>query len=417
MSTLSTERTVGAGTSGGGVSTPSPGRSTGATWAIVAAREIQVRLRDRNFLMSTGFTLVFLLLAILLQGFLGGGAMSYKLGVEGAEGTRVVAMADQAVKAGDPGAELTAVELGDAAAVEDAARTGEVDYGLIQTDDGWEVVDEGPTFSDLQLVLGDVVRQDALARNAEAAGTDLPSLMSGSVLTTRDLTATEDGSDGFMAFILGFVFALLFYMASLLFGMQIAQSVVEEKQSRLVEILAAAIPVRSLLIGKVLGNTVLALGQLVLIVSAGLVGLTFTDYDVALPGLAAGIAWYIPFFVLGFLALSCIWAAAGSLASRNEDLQSTTMPLTMLLVVVFIVGISLQGVWREIASFVPIMSTILMPMRVLEGETLWWEPALALVLVLAFCFLTIALGARLYQRSLLHTSGSLSWRRALTLKG
>lgn len=420
MSTLSTDRAVGTDDRRGtrrGDGPVSTSGSGAAKWPIVAAREIQVRLRDRNFLMSTGFTLVFLLGAIIAQNFLGGGAMSYRLGVVDAEGSRVVAMADAVVKAEDPGAELTAVELGDAAAVEDAARTGDVDYGLLQTADGWEVVDEGPTFSELQLVLGEVVREDAMTRNAEAAGTDLATLLSGGVLTTRDLTATADGSDGFLAFALGFVFALLFYMASLLFGMQIAQSVVEEKQSRLVEILAAAIPVRSLLLGKVLGNTVLALGQLVLIVAVGLVGLTFTDYDVALPGLAAGIAWYIPFFVLGFLALSCIWAAAGSLASRSEDLQSTTMPLTMLLVVVFIVGVNLQGVWREIASFVPIMSTILMPMRVLEGETAWWEPALALVLVLAFCLVTIALGARLYQRSLLHTSGSLSWRRALTLKG
>lgn len=386
-------------------------------WPLVAAREIQVRLRDKNFLTSTVLT-VLLLLAVMVAPSLfgGGGSMSYKIGVEGAEGVSIVQQSEQVAQASDEGASLTATELGDAAAVEEATRTGDVDYGLIQTDAGWELVDEGPTSNELSAIVGEVVRTQALTANAEAAGTDVGSLMAGTELTTRDLTESSDGSNGLVAFILGMVFAALFYMSSLMFGMQIASSVVEEKQSRLVEILAAAVPIRSLLFGKVVGNTVLALGQLILIVAVGLIGLTFTDFDIALPGLMEGIAWYIPFFVFGFLALACIWAAAGSLASRNEDLQSTTMPLTMVLVLVFVVGINLQGMWREIGSFVPVLSTILMPMRILEGETAWWEPVVALALVLVFCWFTIRIGARLYQRSVMHTSGTMSWRKALTAK-
>lgn len=72
------------------------------------------------------------------------------------------------------------------------------------------------------------------------------------------------------------MFAFLFYLSSILFGMSIAQSVVEEKQNRIVEILASAIPVRQLLIGKVAGNTVLAFAQLTLFVVAGLIGLAAT---------------------------------------------------------------------------------------------------------------------------------------------
>ena len=56
-------------------------------------------------------------------------------------------------------------------------------------------------------------------------------------------------------------------------------------------------------------------------------------------------------------------------------------------------------------------------MRIIEGGTELWEPVLALVLVLAFSGLTIWLGARLYERALLHTSGSLTWRKAMTLRG
>lgn len=74
-------------------------------------------------------------------------------------------------------------------------------------------------------------------------------------------------------------------------------------------------------------------------------------------------------FVVGFLSLACIWAAAGAMASRTEDLRATTMPLTVALVAVLFVGISLQGAARGIGSFVPVLSTILMPVRVLEGQT------------------------------------------------
>ena len=398
------------------VDTSEPAYRGGRAWPLVAGREIQVKLRDKNFIWSTVLSVVLLLAVLLAQSFLGGGAMSYTLGVEDAEGSAIVAEADQLAQATDEKASLTAQELGDRAAVEDAARIGDVDYGLIRTDDGWELVDEGPVSNELQVVVGDAVRTQAMAANAEAAGTDVASLMEGTTLSARDLTAQEDGTDGFMAFLLGLVFAFLFYMSSLMFGMQIAASVVEEKQSRLVEILAAAVPVRQLLVGKVLGATALAFGQLLLFVGVGLIGLAFTDYSAALAGLSEGIVWYVAFFVVGFLALACVWAAAGSLASRHEDIQSTTMPLTMVLVLVFVVGLSLQGAGRVIGSFVPVLSTILMPMRILEGETQWWEPVAALALVLVFCAITIWLGAKLYRRTVLHTSGSLTWRKALTMK-
>ena len=117
-------------------------------------------------------------------------------------------------------------------------------------------------------------------------------------------------------------------MASLMFGMTLANSVVEEKQSRIVEIIATAIPVRQLLAGKVLGNTVLAVGQMALYVGVGLVGLAFTDYRGAGPAVVRrSVGWFLVFFLAGFVALACLWAVAGALASRTEDLQSTTTPL------------------------------------------------------------------------------------------
>lgn len=381
-------------------------------WALVALRELQVRLSDRNFLIGTGATLLLIIAMFALQSFLlGGGAPTYKVAVTDNEAGAVVSQAQEALQASDDEAVITTVDVADTAAAESALSEGDVDAALLPSGDGWEFVTDGEADSQLQGAVADAVRTTALAQNAEAAGTSLPELTAGTEVATRDISGGDEESR-FVAFLAGFAMAFLFYMSAVMFGMAIANSVVEEKQSRIVEILAAAIPVRALLTGKVVGNTVLAFGQMALIGAVALVGLTFTDYDQYLSILTQGFLWYIPFFVLGFLALACIWAAAGAMASRTEDLQSTTMPLTMALVLVFIVGLSLDGAAKVIGSFVPVLSTILMPMRLLEGTAQWWEAVLALGLTAAFCFLTITIGTRLYRRSLLQTSGRVSLKAA-----
>ena len=124
---------------------------------------------------------------------------------------------------------------------------------------------------------------------------------------------------------------LLFYITALTFGMAIAVSVTQEKESRVVEILAAAVPIRALLWGKIIGTSVLAIGQTIVLVVAGVVALLATGNAEALTILGPAIIWYVVFFVLGFVALASVWSVAGSLASRQQDLQGTTAPLQILL--------------------------------------------------------------------------------------
>ena len=72
-----------------------------------------------------------------------------------------------------------------------------------------------------------------------------------------------------------------------------------------------------------LGNTALAMIQLLIYVAVGLIGLSFTAYRSYVPALSGPAAWFLGFFLAGFIALACLWAVAGSLASRAEDLQAT----------------------------------------------------------------------------------------------
>ncbi|UJH69819.1 ABC transporter permease [Ornithinimicrobium sp. INDO-MA30-4] len=252
-----------------------------------------------------------------------------------------------------------------------------------------------------------------LSTNAAEAGTTLDALSAGSEVVTEDVSGA-DSDEQLVVFIAGLAFAVLFYIASLMFGMSIATSVIEEKQSRIVEIITAAIPTSQLLAGKVLGNTVLAFAQMVLLVGVSLIGLTFSDYDTYLPMVTEPLLWYLPFFIVGFIALACIWAAAGAMGSRTEDLQTTTMPLTLTLVGLFLLALNLDGAAAAIASYFPVMSTFMMPLRILEGDVTWWQPLLALAITLGFSWLTIRLGARIYRRGLLQTQGKLGFKEALS---
>jgi ABC-2 type transport system permease protein len=210
--------------------------------------------------------------------------------------------------------------------------------------------------------------------------------------------------------------ALVFYMTALGFGMMIAQSVVQEKESRVVEILAAAVPIRSLLWGKVLGNTVLALSQIVVIAAASLIGLLATDQADILEVVAPVAGWFVVFFVLGFVALAGLWAVAGSLATRQEDLGSTTLPGQMILMIPFFFSVFAGSSAKTVASFVPIASSMSMPGRMLTEDVPIWQPLVAIALLLGATVLIVRLGARLYERTLLQTGRRLGYREALALE-
>ena len=372
-------------------------------------REVVSRITDKSFLLGTAF------MVVLIAGFIGFNAWQEErtdtvtLAATPDAAAMATAVADAAPGV-DENVEVTVVEVDDRAAAESALREDEVDAWLHPTDDGWQLTSESSEQGSLTDVVEVVVQQQVLADNAAEVGTTVESLQAGSTVTTAFLRG--DAEKAGVAEAVGFVFVFLFYFAALVFGMQLASSVIEEKQSRIVEIIAAAIPVRHLLAGKVLGNTALAVIQLMVYLVVGLVGLSFTSYKSYVPALSGPTAWFIGFFLAGFIALACLWAVAGSLASRTEDLQATSTPLTMLMLVMFFGGLSLDGRAQVIASFVPPVSAVVMPKRILAGGVEWWEPLLALGLLAAFAAVTVWIGERLYRRALLQTGGRVSLRQA-----
>lgn len=386
-------------------------KGSAADWTVIAQREIGVKLRDKVFIGSTVFLLVVLMASIGLTTFLDSKVDEPRIAAVGAEAVGVADRANQLAEDQGQQVVVQVTEVRDVALGEDLVRDGEADVLIFPvTDGGWEVVGHQSVDPSLERLLAAAVSSISLEANASEAGTTVGQLTEGSTLDQRLLDA--DALPESVTYVVSFVFAFLFYLTALTFGIAIAQSVVEEKQSRVVEILAAAIPVRQLLIGKVVGNSSLAIAQVVVMVGVGLLAMAVTGQGALLAPVVAAGGWFVVFFVLGFAAVACVWAVAGSVATRSEDLQATTMPVTFVVMGALFAGLFATGKWLVIASFVPLVSSVAMPVRLLAGDVPLWQPAVSGLLVLTTAALLVRLGARLYEGSLLRTERRTTLKEA-----
>ncbi|MEU4396150.1 ABC transporter permease [Kribbella sp. NPDC023855] len=378
-------------------------------WQLVAQREISTKIRDKTFLGSTAFMLIVVLAAIILPALIAGNKGPDKIAVVDDSGAKVVAVADS-IKGGDS---YEATRTADVAAAEQLVRNGDADAALLPGKDGFEVLGKQRVGTSLKNNLREAAGNLGMEQNAARASLTPEQLRAGTQVQERLL---DPGPlPEVVADFVNIGLALVFYITALSFGMMIAQSVVQEKESRVVEILAAAIPIRALLWGKVVGNTVLALSQIVVIAAASLIGLLATGQADILSVIAPVAGWFVVFFVLGFVALAGLWAVAGSLATRQEDLGSTTLPGQMVLMVPFFFSAFAGAEAKEWASFVPIASSMAMPGRMLTENVPLWQPLLAIAILLVTTVLVVRLGARLYERTLLQTGRRLGYREAISL--
>ena len=383
-------------------------------WRVVAEREVRTRLRDKTFLGATAFSLLLIVGFFVVSLFIGAGADEYDVAVTTDADEAMVVAAEEAMRGStSPDAALTAEVAGDADRAEELVRGGDVDAALLPQGEGYVVVGHDELAPVLVAGLSSAASARALEAIAAEQGVDLADLSRGTEVAQRLLDPNADEADARSG--VAFAFALVFLLTAMGFGMTIAQSVAQEKESRVVEILAAAVPVRALLWGKITGNTVLAIGQILLITAVGVAGLVLTDRRELLSGISGAVVAYVVFFVLGFVALAALWSVAGALASRQEDLQSTTLPGQMLLFLPYFIATFGSDDVRTVVSMLPIVSTMVMPGRMAEGDVPWWQIGVAVALTLAAMLLFVRLGARMYERTLLRTGRRIAWREALRL--
>ncbi|WP_298037645.1 ABC transporter permease [uncultured Microbacterium sp.] len=360
-------------------STP-PTLSTAQGIWLVAEREMSTKLRSKAYIIST---VILLLIAL-------GGVIWAGIATSNPSSTPIVATGSAASALEDvPGYEVTAVADRDAA--EQAVRDGDADAALVEdasSPTGVTIIAESSTPTQLMLMLSETPQVELLA---------------------------EDGDDGGLRYLLGLGFGLVFMMSALSFGTPITTSVVEEKQTRVVEILLSAIPARVLLAGKVIGNTILAISQIILLVAVGTIGLIVTGQAEVLQLLGAPVVWFAAFFLFGFVLLSAMFAAAGALVSRQEDVGATLTPVMYLTMIPYFLVIFFgeNPVVMTVLSYVPFSAPVGMPIRLFFDEAAWWEPLLSMAIMLAACAIVIALGAKIYENSLLKMGARVKFRDAL----
>lgn len=383
--------------------------STRNAWALVAGRELSIRLRDKTFVTSTLISLVLLVLVFGFQIWNNTKEATYELAVtsETASMGEVVAEAAPSI---DDKVSVTLTRVAGADAAEAAVMDESADAWLSRTDDGWQLVGRSDVDGSLETVAETAIRESVLTTNAREAGTDLATLQAGSTVSTDILDG--DAEQQQVGQLVGMAMAFLFYMAAVIFGSYLAMSVTEEKQSRIVEIIATSIPLRHLLSGKLLAAVTLAVAQLLLYAVVAIIGVSFTDWGDVLPSFTAGLAWFIVFFLAGFTMIAALYAVSGALASRQEDIQSTSLPVTMLVMAMFFGAIFAEGRVADVLAWVPPFSAVLQPMRLVSGEGEWWHALVSLGVLVAATGAVILLAERIYRRALMQTSGKLTYREA-----
>lgn len=212
--------------------------------------------------------------------------------------------------------------------------------------------------------------------------------------------------------------AILLYMAILIFGQFIMMGVMEEKQSRVVEVVLSKVKPERLLTGKILGIGLLGLIQLVAIGGAILGAVLMLDIPgVSLPSLSIGLLSRTLFwFLLGFALYAVLYGALGATVTRQEDAQGAAMlPVILLLPGYFISFTAIEdpdGLASVVGSLVPFSAPIVMPVRAATGTVPVWQVALSIALVVLTTLIVIRLGARIYRGAVLSIGRKVKLREA-----
>ena len=264
--------------------------------------------------------------------------------------------------------------------------------------------------------------EERTTRELERAGVDpveFRERVASSTVQVDALEPSENSAAEQFALILSSTGLLYFFF--IFYGIMLAQGVVEEKSSRVVELLLSTIRPWQLLAGKLIGVAVVGLTQLVLLGGAAVALAQGTD-AITLPTAVGGTLVTLGvWFLLGFFLFAAMLAAAAARVSRQEDLQGVAQPVMLLITAPFVLGIALLSKNAhdpviEWLSLVPPLSPILMPARMLLGIAPVWQIALSLVLAVAALAGMTRVAGRMYANSVLRSGSRVPLAEALRLR-
>jgi len=379
---------------------------------LVADREMRERSRSRAFRASFLVMILATVGLILVPALLDDDTGTRDVGLAGFVPSELAAAIEEQSTITD--VTLRIQRFDSVAAGEEAVREGDLDVLVV----GAQRL-EWRRQADEQLagVVTGAIQAVAVSERAASAGIDTDDLLA--LVAPVPIENVELGSvagrspDDEMAVM---IMTVVLFIAISTFGNLVLTGVVEEKSSRVVEVLLARMPATNLLAGKVIGIGLLGLAQIAVTALAALAALRTVD-SVEMPAArGAVLAWVVVWFVLGYALYATVYGALGSLASRTEDAQAVAGPVIAVLLVGYFasfaaVGRPDSGI-AQLASYFPPTAPLTMPSRIAMGSTAWWEPLVAVALTLAAIAGLVAVGARVYTGAVLHTGPTLKLRQA-----
>jgi len=405
-------------------------------WAMIK-REYLERVRSKWFLIATFLGPIFFAAIIIVPAWLASRSKAttevYNITILDATGTTfgqrlAVAIAGDttdknkvpAVRNLSP-AELTQAE---STATREVMLGGKVGYMVVnqQTVAGEAARYAGrnassiPDMSQLRTAL----RQTILAQRLEGIGIDNSRTKELTFIpldfSTERITERGRGGSGMASVLFGFAIGFLLYMTIIIYGQTIMSSVIEEKTSRVAEVVMSSVPTDTLLAGKVLGVGAVGLTQQILWVATTYIQLKLRApimeklgapaMSFGLPEISLGAAiLFLLFFVLGFIFYSALYAAVGSAVNSEQEARQAATPLMIMIVFagVFIQPVLLNptGTIARVLSLVPITSPIIMPNRMAVTGVPPLEMTASIVFLVIGCFAALWVAARIYRVGLL----------------
>ena len=233
-----------------------------------------------------------------------------------------------------------------------------------------------------------------------------------SMMKPVDMSTEQGGQDDTFANFAGaYLLFFLMYMVIMLYGMNVARSIIEEKTSRVFEVMLATIRPGEMMGGKVIGVGSVGLTQVGIWMIAAVI-LTGTPLMAHLMGAgnhitlsAEQIIFFVVFFLLGYLLYSGLAAAMGAMTNSEQELQQLNMflvmPLAACMVALPLILKAPSSMWSRVLSIIPFFAPLLMYMRISISPVPWYEIALSVVLMLFTIYGTIWIASRIYRVGIL----------------
>ena len=378
---------------------------------LVARRELRLRAKTRVFLLTTAVMLIAVALAVALPAILSGkNNKPDRIGVVGRVTPAVSGIVTEAGRLS--GGQAVVVAEPSLASAKAALRSGDLGAVLVPNS---EIFVKQVPLGGVSGTVGTLAQLAGLSKLIETVPGAAAAVAHGVTLPVSGLQAPSASLSsrltGLFTVIIGFILISVY-------GSQIALGIGEEKSSRVVEVLLSSVRPVQLLVGKVLGIGLLALaqaaGMVVVFIVAGVATGSSLVHGATLGAVLTGGV----FVVLGYAFYCTAYAAAGSLVSRQSDVNATVLPVQLPLILAYALSFTViyangASQFYHVLGFLPPTSPIAMPVLYAAGDVPAWQVVVSAVLCAVGTVWMARLAARIYAHSILRTGPRISFRQAI----